>query len=336
VSRRASATRMGGRRGGVRLTALVLLGALVLAACGASVPAASRQVPVVNVIPKDAAIVHPSPPGPSSDCTASLAPPAVMPSPGQMPTGSYMAHIQARGFLKVGVAQNTYLWGYRDPATGYVTGFDIDILRQVALAIFGSPDRIKYVIVPNIDREKAVESGDVDIVAETMTITCEREKNVDFSSVYYQAGQKILVPDNSSITGPADLGGKRVCGPAGSTSIQNLVKPGMPRHIQIWAVNDMTNCLVMLQQHQVDAISTDDAILVGLQAQDPNTQIVGASFNPEPYGLAISKAHLDFTSFVNGVLHQVRADGTWATIYAFWLQSHIGGPVPAPPTASYK
>jgi len=247
-----------------------------------------------------------------------------------------MARIQARGYLKVGVDQNTYLWGYRDPVSGQLSGFDIDMLRQVSQAIFGTPDAIRFTIVPNADRIQAVESGEVDIVAETMTMTCDREKSVDFSTVYYEANQKILVPDNSPITGPQDLGGKRVCGPADSTSIQNLVKPGMPRHIEIWAVQDMTDCLVMLQQDQVDAISTDDAILVGLQAQDPNTTIINVPLNSEPYGMAISKAHPDFTRFVNGVLAQVRADDTWTQIYQHWLAPHIAGPIPTPPPANYK
>jgi polar amino acid transport system substrate-binding protein len=319
---------------------LVTLGAVVLAGCGTSTPTVSPQVPVVNVIPKDAAIAHPSPPPPQQgNCTASLPPPAVMPSPGQMPSGSYMAQIQARGYLKVGVAQSTYLWGYRDPVSGQLSpsGFDIDMLRQVAQAIFGSPNDIRYTIVPNKDRQQAVQSGEVDIVAETMTVTCAREKNVDFSTVYYQASQKILVPINSSIKGKKDLGGKRVCGPADSTSVQNLVAPGMPQHIQIWTVNDMTDCMVMLQQHQVDAISTDDAILVGLKAQDPNnTTILPEPLSSEPYGLAISKAHPDFTSFVNGVLAQVRLDGTWAHIYDAWLLPQVGGATPAPPSASYR
>ena len=222
-----------------------------------------------SVVPKGAEIVHPSPPSAddtSCDPTASLAPPAAMPTPGQMPAGSFMAQIQARGYLNVGVDQNTYLWGYRDPATGQLTGFDIDMLDQVAEAIFGPsyPDHIHYTIVPNADRVQEVQQGKVDIVAETMTINCAREKDVDFSTVYYEAGQEILVPNNSTITGPQDLGGKRVCAANGSTSLQNLVAPDMPKHIQLWGVNNKTDCLVMLQQGQVDAISTDDAILLGL------------------------------------------------------------------------
>jgi polar amino acid transport system substrate-binding protein len=285
--------------------------------------------------------VHPTPPSTtdtSCNATASLQPPAVMPTPGQMPTGSFMAQIQARGYLNVGVDQNTYLWGYRDPATGQLTGFDIAILDQVAEAIFGPSyaDHIHYTIVPNADRVQAVQKGQVDIVAETMTINCAREKDVDFSTVYYQAGQEILVPNNSTVTGPQDLGGKRVCAANGSTSLQNLVAPDMPKHIQLWGVNNETDCLVMLQQGQVDAISTDDAILLGLAAQDPNVKVLGPTFSDEPYGMAISKAHPDFTSFVNGVLAEVRADGTWAQIYDTYLMPYTKMPAPPPPVASYR
>jgi polar amino acid transport system substrate-binding protein len=320
------------------VSVLVAACAVTLAACGTSSPSKAAASKTVSVLPKGAEVVHPSPPPPACDATASLPPPATMPTPGHMPEGSYMAQIQARGYLKVGVAQDTYLWGYRDPVTGQLTGFDIDMLRQISDAIFGSsdPKYIHFVIVPNADRVQAVQQGQVDVVAETMTINCAREKLVDFSTVYYEAGQRILVPANSTITGPQDLGGKRVCAPAGSTSLENLVAPGMPRRMQLWAVNDTTDCLVMLQQGQVDAISTDDAILFGLQAQDPNTTIVGTAFSSEPYGMAISKSHPDFTSFVNGVLAQVRADGTWAQIYDTNLQSAIGGTAPSPPVAAYR
>jgi polar amino acid transport system substrate-binding protein len=327
------------RRAAATLCAVVA--SVALGACGSTSPSVVGSVKVVDVLPKGAEIVHPAPPGSATDCgaTASLPPPATMPTPGQMPRGSDMAQILARGYLRVGVAQDTYLWGYRDPVTGQLSGFDIDMLQQVAQAIFGASggNDIHYVIVPNADRVQAVESGEVDIVAETMTINCEREKSVDFSTVYYEAGQRILVPDNSTITGPQDLGGKRVCAPKGSTSLQNLVAPGMPHGMQLWGVNDITDCFVMLQQGQVDAISTDDAILLGLAAQDSdNMKVVGPTFSSEPYGLAISKAHPDFTSFVNGVLAEVRSNGTWAQIYDTFLAPYTKTPAPAPPTATYR
>jgi polar amino acid transport system substrate-binding protein len=324
-----------GRRARFALLGLVL--ALVLAACGTSTPVKPVAEAPPNVLPKGAVVNPTSAPLSDTSCTASLPPPTTMPTPGQMPKGTFMAQIQARGKLVVGVDQNTYLWGYRNPSTGEMSGFDIDMLRQVAAAIFGpnDPGDIQFVIVPNADRVQAVQKGQVDIVAETMTITCARAKKVDFSTVYYQAGQEILVPNNSTIKRPQDLGGKRVCAPDDSTSLTNLRAPGRP-HMQLWGVNNMTDCLVMLQQGQVDAISTDDAILTGLAAQDPNVEVLKPTFSDEPYGMAISKAHPDLTSFVNGVLAQVRTDGTWAQIYGTYLQPQIGGATPTPPTPSYR
>ena len=324
------------RRCAVALAAVLAVGT---AACTSTPSSAPVAVTAPEVVPAGAHLVHPAPPSAVQTCgdpTASLAPPTSMPTPGAMPAGSWMAQIQARGYLRAGVDQNTFLWGYRDPVTGGYSGFDIDMVRQVSQAIFGSPDRVRYTVVPNADRVQAVQDGQVDLVAETMTINCQREQSVDFSTVYYLAGQRILVPTNSAITGPGDLGGKRVCATDGSTSLQNLVGPQVAPGVQVWSVPNETDCLVMLQQGQVDAISTDDAILQGLAAQDPNTVIVGPTFTSEPYGMAISKAHPEFTSFVNGVLAAERADGTWASIYQQWLGPYTSGPTPPPPPATYR
>jgi polar amino acid transport system substrate-binding protein len=87
----------------------------------------------------------------------------------------------------------------------------------------------------------------------------------------------------------------------------------------------------MLQQGQVDAISTDDTILAGLAAQDPTVKLVGQPFTDEPYGLAIAQPNKDFTQFVNGVLAKIRANGRWAAIYQRWR-----GGTATPPPAVYK
>jgi polar amino acid transport system substrate-binding protein len=331
---------MAARSNGLRRAVPVLVVtvvAVVATACGSGPVSEPPVAAVSDVLPAGAHIVHPTPPTPSAaSCTDSIAPPSTMPAPGAMPAGSWMAHIQDRGHLVAGVDQNTFLWGYRDPVTGELSGFDIDMVRAVSEAIFGSPDKVTYVVVPNADRIRAVQDGEVDLVAETMTVNCDRARSVDFSSVYYEAGQRILVPLGSAITGPADLGGKRVCAADSSTSLQNLVGPSVAKGVQVWAVPNETDCLVMLQQGQVDAISTDDAILLGLAAQDQTTRIVGSTFSQEPYGMAISKAHPEFTSFVNGVLAAERADGAWARTYADVLGPYAGGATPAPPVATYR
>jgi len=93
-----------------------------------------------------------------------------------------------------------------------------------------------------------------------------------------------------------------------------------------------TDCLVLLQQGDVAAVSTDDSILAGLEAQDPFTKIIGPSLADEPYGLAISNKHPDFVRFVNAVLAQMRADGQWARSYRQW----VGPTAPAPPPVQYQ
>jgi polar amino acid transport system substrate-binding protein len=255
-----------------------------------------------------------------------LGPPAVTP-------GSFMDKIRARGYLIAGVDQNTYHFGYLNPRSGQIEGFDIDMLHAISAAIFGNPDKISYVAISDDQRIPAVQTGEVDIVAHTMTVTCARWQKVDFSTVYFDAGQKVLVPINSTAKSLVDLGGKKVCATKSSTSLAAittaylLLREPVPVAVPYW-----TDCLVLLQQGDVAAVSTDDSILAGLEAQDPFTKIVGPAFVDEPYGLAVSKQHPDFVRFVNAVLARMRADGQWAASYRDW----VGSQVPAPPRAQYQ
>jgi polar amino acid transport system substrate-binding protein len=273
---------------------------------------------------------HPS----CGDPTASLRPRGPLPAPGHMPTGTFMRTIQDRGRLIVGVDQNSLLLGYLNPFDSQIEGFDIDMLRQVAEAILGSPNAIVFKAISSAQRVPAIEGQSVDIVADAMTITCERARQVAFTTVYYRAGQRIMVPSNSPVRGVGDLVGRRVCATVGSTSIENIHRLA-PRAIP-YPVPLRTDCLVALQEGKVDAISTDDAILDGFRAQDHYTKIVGPSLSAEPYGMAINKRHPDFVRFVNAVLERERGDGTWASIYERWLGRATGAPAPAPPQPRYR
>jgi polar amino acid transport system substrate-binding protein len=259
------------------------------------------------------------------DPTASLRPAG----PPAVTSGSFMAAIRARGYLIAGVDQDTYHFGYLNPLDGQIEGFDIDMLHAIATAIFGNPGKIRFVAISDAQRIPAVQSGEVDIVAHTMTITCARLQQVGFSTVYFDAGQRVLVRGDSTAQGLQDLRGQRVCATTGSTSLASLASPHW--HVTPVAVPYWTDCLVLMEEGKVAAISTDDSILAGLAAQDPYTKIVGPRISDEPYGLAISRQHPDFVRFVNAVLAQLRAGGQWAASYKRW----IGGPVPTPPAARY-
>jgi polar amino acid transport system substrate-binding protein len=316
-----------------RAIVLLLLVAGTVAGCGSSLDRAQRLTLAalrIGAPPPPAAAPVPASP-PCGDPTASLRAPAVMPPPGAMPAGSDMARILQRGYLIAGVDQNTLLFAYFNPVGRQLEGFEIDLLHQLARAIFGNPDAIRYQAVTPAERISAVRDGSVDVVADAVTMTCARRRQVAFSTVYYDAKQRLLVPLNSPIEGARDLTRRRVCAVAGSTSIQTL--EALPSHPLAFPVAQRIDCLVALQEGRVDAITSDDSILLGFRAQDPYTKIVGSPFADEPYGMAISQTHPEFVRFVNGVLARIRADGTWRRLFSHWLGRFA--PASAPPTPHY-
>ena len=247
--------------------------------------------------------------------------------PPQVTPGSFMAKIRARGYLVAGVDQSTYHFGFLNPLNGQIEGFDIDMIRAVAKAIFGDPGKVVFKAISDAQRIPDVSDGTVDIVAHTMTITCDRLKQVDFSSVYFDAHQRVLVLKNSKATSLDDLHGQKVCATTGSDSVARIqAHKAIAVQVPYW-----TDCLVLLQLGDVAAISTDDASLDGLAAQDPWTKLIGPPIADEPYGLAISKQHPEFVRFVNAVLQQLRTNGQWAASYRHW----IGTPVAPIPQAHY-
>ncbi|HEV8566172.1 MAG TPA: transporter substrate-binding domain-containing protein, partial [Actinoplanes sp.] len=140
----------------------------------------------------------------------SLRPTGALPAPGRMPAGSYMEKIQKRGRLILGTSQDTLLFSSRNAFTGKVEGFDVDMGRQIAQAIFGDPNKIQIKVIAYDQRVPLAASGAVDLVADTMTMNCARWKDVNFSTVYYDAGQKVLVSSDSTAKSIDDLGGKKV------------------------------------------------------------------------------------------------------------------------------
>ena len=242
-----------------------------------------------------------------------------------------VANIRARGRLIVGLDIGSNLFSFRDPITGEIVGFDVDIAGEVARDIFGNPAQVEYRILSSDERVTALQKGEVDAVVKTMTITCDRRKQVNFSTVYLDASQRILAPRDSPITKPADLSGKRVCVAKGTTSlhrIREIAPPPIVVEVVNWA-----DCLVTLQQRQVDAVSTDDSILAGLVSQDPYLHIVGPNMGTQPYGIGVQLDNTGLVKFVNGTLERVRRDGTWNTLYRKWLT--VLGPAPAPPIPRY-
>ncbi len=339
---RTNVTRV--RQRGVLGAAIAAVAFLVTAGCSGSGVYQTTTIPGPPApaarTPAPSATTTAPPATATCNPVASFAPDGPNPAPNAMPPGSTMATIHDRGRLIAGVSSDTSLLGSRNPLSGQIEGFDIEMLKAVSKAIFGDPNKIEFRVITTAQRIPALSgdpADDVDIVARAMTMTCTRWEQIDFSTQYYLAGQKVLVAKGATVNGQPvkaieDLKGQKVCAPNGSTSMAKLktfaglIPVGSDTH---------TGCLVLFQQGKVDAITGDDTILAGLAAQDPYALVVKApAFTQEPYGLGIAKKHPDFVKFVNGVLQQMRTDGQWTTAYNTWLAAALG-PAPAPPSAVY-
>ncbi|MEV6836844.1 glutamate ABC transporter substrate-binding protein [Streptomyces sp. NPDC051133] len=254
------------------------------------------------------------------------------------------ARTGARRKLIVGVDQNSYHWGYRNPNTegAELEGFDIDLAHRIAQDILGDPDAVQFKAIPTSQRISAIQDGRVDMVVRTMTITCDRLSQVAFSAPYFKTGQQVLAPKSSPVTGyNGTLAHKRVCTAAGSTAYTKLdadKKAGtLPASTDIsTTVPNQLDCLVRLQLGEVDAVVTDGALAASQAAQDPTVELKGEAFTTEYYGVAMKKDATDLVRRVNRILVGYRSDG-WQASYDKWLSATLGKDASAskPPAPQY-
>jgi polar amino acid transport system substrate-binding protein len=244
---------------------------------------------------------------------ASFDPLVPLPPPGRMPAGTTMAEIQERGRLRVGTAGDKPLLAARDTRTGELGGIDVDLAREVARAIFGDPSRVEFRTIAYADRVPLLQAGEVDMVAHSMTMTCARWQDVNFSSEYFNDGQRVLVRQDSPAKEVEDLAGSRICVASGTTTIDNLRALNI-RGLEIVPVREAADCLVLFQDGAVEAITSNEIILLGYTSQDPYAKIVGRNLSQEPRGLAFPKESVDLTRFTNAVLQRMRDDGSLTRI----------------------
>ncbi|MCD4536474.1 glutamate ABC transporter substrate-binding protein [Nocardioides sp. cx-169] len=306
------------------LAALAAL-ALLLSGCGGYDDTQVRSEPPGTAAPPPAAV---TPPGCLTDenPTRSYEPTGALPAPGDLPAGSAMAEIRERGRLVAGVSADTYLLASNNPFSGQIEGFDIDMVEQVAQAIFGDRSAYELKVISAADRLTSLQEREVDIVVRNMTINCVRWQDIAFSAEYYRSGQKILVRQDladEGIDSLRELSGVTVCAPSGTSSLDNIRELAPGAFIEEAA--NHTGCLALFQQGAVDAITGDDTVLAGLAAQDPYAVVPEQkAFTAEPYGIGIHEDDVDLVRFVNGVLERMRADGSWQASYDRWLAPTLG------------
>jgi glutamate transport system substrate-binding protein len=237
----------------------------------------------------------------------------------QFPANTTLGKIQERGEITIGVKFDVPPFGFKNPQTNEVEGFDVDMGRFIAEELGVEP---KFIEAISDNRIPFLERGTVDLILSTMTINAERDLEIDFSEPYYIAQGRILVPKGSDIKGLEDLAGTSVCTALGSTYEETIREDAPDADLKL--VDTYSECLELLQNEAIDAISTDDVILTGMIIQDDSLEMVGDPLTTEPYGVGIKDGDKQLKDFVDGVLQTVEEDGRWEETYQKWVGRHIG------------
>lgn len=255
--------------------------------------------------------------------------------PPEFEAGTKMAEIQEAGKIRIGVKFDQPGFGLKNPTTGEVEGFDVEIAKLVAKAIFGGElddqsDNIEFIESVSKNREPFIQEGRVDMVVATYTINDARKQVIDFAGPYFVAEQDIMVmADNDQIESVDDLNGKKVCTAKGSTSEKNVRAKAPDAEVVLFDV--YSQCAEEMTNGRVDAVTTDNTILAGLvDASQGEFKLVEAPFSEEPYGIGLEKGDQAFRGFLNDTLEEIYESGEWADAFERTL-GEIGLKTPEPP-----
>ncbi|MEV3992681.1 glutamate ABC transporter substrate-binding protein [Streptomyces sp. NPDC049837] len=248
----------------------------------------------------------------------------------RLPDSPTWNRAKRRGHLVVGVKEDQPYLGEKDPASGRYSGFDIEIAKMTAAYLGFDPARIEFRTIASANRETALQNGQVDYYVGTYTINDNRKKLVGFAGPYYLAGQSLLVrTDEDDIKGPKDLAGKRVCSAAGSTPFQRI-EAEYPE-ADLVAYDTYSVCVDNLLTYQVDAVTTDDTILLGYAAKVPDElKVVGKPFSKEPYGIGVPRPDNALRFAIDDAIEANEKNGNWKKAYDATL-GLSGVPAPKPP-----
>ncbi len=248
----------------------------------------------------------------------------------QLPGSRTWEKAKRRGHLVVGVKEDQPYLGEKDPSGGRYSGFDIEIAKMLSASLGFDPKTIEFRTIASANRETALQNGQIDYYVGTYTINDNRKKQVGFAGPYFMAGQSLLVRRNEKdIKGPQDLAGKKVCSAAGSTPYQRLQKE-FPKAVLV-AYDTYSVCVDNLLTLQVDAVSTDDSILLGYAAKVPEElKVVGEPFSKEPYGIGVPRSDNALRFALDDALEAQEKNGNWKKAYEATL-GLSGVPAPTPP-----
>jgi glutamate transport system substrate-binding protein len=269
-------------------------------AAKAKKPAAKKTTPATTAAPAPTAAPTTAP------APAATVAPAAAPAAG----GATLADLKKKGKITIGVKFDVPLIGLKNPVTGDIGGFDVEMGKIIAKAIYGTDKgKIEFVEAISANRIPFLKDNKVDMILSTFSITDARKKEVDMAGPYYVAGQDLLIykVEVGTIKSITDV--KKVCAQTGSTSIANI-KAANPA-ATVLDLPTTANCVEALKDGRVDAVSTDDTLLAGFAEKNPQFALVGKQFSVERYGVGLKFGDTAFRNYINDVLEASFKDGSW-------------------------
>jgi polar amino acid transport system substrate-binding protein len=295
------------------LAAVLITCTVAVGACASSDDTARKQS--LEAIAQVDAPVQPTEPAEPVECTDALQ--SYRPAPS---AGGAFDDARRKGTLVVGVDENTLQLSARDTESHEFEGFEVALAHAIGDAVFGGASgSVEFRPVVTEEKVPFVEQRTVDMTISAVSMNCERWERVDFSQPYLLTDQRVLVRSESPVQSLADLADRKVCVTAGGTTFDKL-KDKVPTAVKV-EKPARTDCLLALQDGDVEAIASHATILYGLQAQDrDNTRIVAEPFSQQSYGVAVAKSKDHSRArFVNRVLEAMRADGSMGRLYDSWI-----------------
>ncbi|MGZ4555557.1 MAG: glutamate ABC transporter substrate-binding protein [Mycobacteriaceae bacterium] len=266
--------------------------------------------------------------------SASAAPVADKPT---FAVGTTMANVASAGKLRVGIKFDQPGFG-KQALSGSYEGFDVEMAKIVAAGLGLKPEQIEFSEAPSARREEVIEAKKVDMVVATYTINDTRKARVSFAGPYYVAGQQLMVAkDDNKLTSPDAFKTNpdaKVCSVTGSTPGETIKKYlANPNQLVLFDV--YSKCADALRTGQVQAVTTDNVILLGFVADSNGKfKLAGDQFTQEPYGIGIAKGDVPFCQFIDDQLTKAAQSGDYEKAWKTTAGKVEGAKTPALPHLS--
>ena len=228
-----------------------------------------------------------------------------------------LSRIEQKGKIIVGVRDDASPFGFRDK-NGVLVGYDIDLARILAQNILGNSSAVEFVPVTASNRIMKLNSGEIDCLIATMSITNQRQQILDFSMPYYMAGQAILVRSTSKATSLRDFEGNKLIIVYGSTSEKNL-RSNVPE-VTVLGYKTYNDAYKALKSGKAEGIVADDTILLNFALNDKSVKLLPKRYSKEPYAIAFRKGEqsVRLISKTNYVIENLQSTGRLNRLQEKW------------------